>query len=617
MVKIKYIDSLKELKGRGYMSFLAIGSFIFFTVLVAIVSWYFTREEDLSTNQGYFLGGRSLTGGVICGSLLLTNLSAEQLVGLNGNGFSGGLMAMSWEVTSGLTLVLMGLIFLPKYLKSGFTTVPQFLEERFDKETRNIVTGLFLISLSVITLPIVLYAGGIAVNSLFNVSGMLGISRDQALIVVIAGTGIIGAIYAIFGGLKAVAVSDTINGAGLIIGGLLIPILGLMKLGDNNIAAGFHKLITTNPEKMNAVTGSGTPSFATIFTGILLVNTFYWCCNQQIVQRAFGAKNLKEGQKGVLYAGLIKIFVPFMLVIPGVIAFHLYSGDISHPDMAYSVLVANVLPTGLIGFFGAVLFGAVLSSFNSALNSASTMFCINVYKPIINPNIDDQRLVKIGKIFGTVIAIFAILVAPQIAKAPDGLYTFMKSVMGFFNIPTLVVVLMGFASKKIPPIGAKIAIFFFITAYSLYTFFLDIPIHYLHMYGILFLCCVIIMVVSGFIAPMAKPYKQSVDPTIDLTFWKHAYTASAVIITTTIFIYVVFSPLGIIGHENYGMRLAIIGIIYLITTIIAIFISHFCRDMQVAKRSKEIEKRILNDLEGPVLPQSQEPLTATERVKAE
>ncbi len=213
---------------------------------------------------------------------------------------------------------------------------------------------------------------------------------------------------------------------------MLIPNLGLMKLGDNNIAAGFHKLITTNPEKMNAVTGSGTPSFATIFTGILLVNTFYWCCNQQIVQRAFGAKNLKEGQKGVLYAGFIKFFVPFMLVIPGVIAFHLYSGDISHPDMAYSVLVANVLPTGLIGFFGAVLFGAVLSSFNSP-NSASTMFCINVYKPIINPNIDDQRLVKIGKIFGTVIAIFAILVAPQIAKAPDGLYTFMKSVMGFFR----------------------------------------------------------------------------------------------------------------------------------------------------------------------------------------
>lgn len=599
------------------MSLLTIGSFVFFTALVAIVSWYFTREEDLSTNQGYFLGGRSLTGGVICGSLLLTNLSAEQLVGLNGNGFSGGLMAMSWEATSGVTLVLMGLIFLPKYLKSGFTTVPQFLEERFDKATRNIVTGLFLISLSVITLPVVLYAGGIAVNSLFNVSNMLGISQQQALVVVIAGTGIVGAIYAIFGGLKAVAVSDTINGIGLVIGGLLIPILGLLKLGDNNLAAGFHKLITVHPEKMNAVTGSGTPSFGTIFTGIILVNTFYWCCNQQIVQRAFGAKNLKEGQKGVLYAGVIKIFVPFMLVIPGIIAFHLYKGEITHPDMAYSVLVANVLPTWLVGFFGAVLFGAVLSSFNSALNSASTMFCINVYKPIINPEIDDMKLVKVGKIFGTVMAIFAIVVAPMIAKAPDGLYTFMKSVMGFFNIPTLVVVLMGFASKRIPPIGAKIAICFFIAAYSLYTFVLDIPLHYLHVYGVLFLCCVAIMVVSGIVAPMSKPYQQSVDKTVDLTDWKYAYPVSAVIITTTIFIYVVFSPLGIIDHEQYVTRLLIITALYVISTAVCIYLSTILRKRLLLKNSEKANQIIVEEVSGPTqaVNTNQEPTLIPEGVK--
>lgn len=548
------------------MDFLTIATFIFFTALVAIISWWLTRTEDLSTNTGYFLGGRSLTGGVIAGSLLLTNLSAEQLVGLNGNGFAGSLTSMSWEVTSGLTLVLMGQIFLPKYLKSGFTTVPEFIEERFDKGTRNIVTALFLISLSLVTLPIVLYAGGIAVNSLFDVSALLGVSQEQSLFYVIAGTGLVGGIYAIFGGLKAVAVSDTINGIGLLVGGLLIPILGLRVLGEGSIMSGIDQLVTSNPEKLDAVTGPGNVPFSAIFTGILLVNTFYWCCNQQIVQRAFGAKNLAEGQKGVLFAGIIKIIVPVMLLFPGIIAFHLYGSEIGHQDLAYSYLVARVLPKSLLGFFGAVLFGAVLSSFNSGLNSASTMFCINVYKPIINPKIDDEKLVKVGKVFGTLITIFAIFVAPQIAKAPDGLYAFMKSIMGYFNIPTLVVVIMGFATKRTPAVGAKIAIFFFIIAYSLYNFVFDLSIHYLHVYGILFLCCVAIMLAAGAVVPRKEAYKQKVSDAVDLTPWKYAKPVSVVIAMATVYAYVIFSPLGIVDQPEYQSRFLIITGLFSVLT---------------------------------------------------
>jgi len=556
------------------MSWWTVISFIFFTALVAVISWYITRKEDLSTNQGYFLGGRSLSGIVIAGSLILTNLSAEQLVGLNGNGFSNGLSSMSWEITSGLTLVFMALIFLPRYLKSGFTTVPEFLEERFDKGTRNIVTGLFLISLALITLPIILYSGGIAINSLFNVSAMLNISTDQALFAVIAATGIIGGIYAIFGGLKAVAVSDTINGVGLLIGGTLIPVLGLLKLGDGNLLTGIDKMIVDAPDKMNAIgTASSSTPFSTIFTGILLVNTFYWCTNQHIVQRAFAAKDLKEGQKGVLYAGFIKMLVPVMLVVPGIIASLLYSSEIEHQDFAYSVLVTKVLPTPLIGFFGAVLFGAVLSSFNSALNSASTMFCLNIYKPIINPDIDDKKLVSAGKIFGTVLVVFSIIVAPNIAKAPDGLYSFMKSVMGYFNIPTLVVVLMGFATKKVPAIGAKISIIFFIVSYALYNFVFDIKLHYLHVYGILFLCCIVIMLVSGIIAPREVPYKQKDVGAVNLKSWAYAKPISAIITTTLIYVYVLFSPIGIVGlGSEYQTRLLLITAVYIVISAAAFII---------------------------------------------
>ncbi|WP_125544766.1 solute:sodium symporter family transporter [Levilactobacillus lindianensis] len=564
------------------MGFWTLGSFILFTLLVALISWLKTRSNDLTSSTGYFLGGRSLSGIFIAGSLLLTNLSAEQLVGLNGNGFSSGLSSMAWEITSGVTLVLMTLVFLPKYLKGGFTTVPEFLEKRYDKGTRNIVTALFLTSLTVVTLPTVLYAGGLAITSLFDLTDIFHITELQSLTLVIVLIGVLGSSYAIIGGLKAVAVSDTINGVGLLAGGFLIPILGFFKLGGGHFWDGVNKLIVEHPEKMNAVTNTGATPFLSIFTGVLLVNTFYWCTNQEIVQRAFAAKDLREGQKGVLYAGFIKVFVPIILVIPGIIAFHLYGSKIPSQDMAYAYLVRDILPGPLLGFFGAVLFGAVLSAFNGALNSASTMFCINIYKPIFKPDIDDKKLVKIGRIFGIFIVIFAIFVAPNIAKAPEGLYIFMKSVMGYFNIPTLVVVLMGFFTKRTPAIGAKLAILFFLVSYTLYKFVFKFDINYLHVYGILFLCCIAIMLIAGWIHPRPTPYELHDVKLVDLTPWKLARPLSAVIITVVVYVYTVFSPIGIVFHKHYGMRLAVITLIFAaIATTLFLVINKYFNHVQV------------------------------------
>ena len=533
------------------MNTLAVVTFIFFTALVAVISWYFTKNENLESNKGYFLGGRSLSGVVIAGSLLLTNLSTEQLVGMNGNAFRGGMSVIGYEVTSGITLIFMGLYFLPRYLKSGFTTVPQFLEERYDKGTRNLVAVLFLISLGIIQLPVILYSGGVAMNSLFNVSEIFHVSENAALIISIWGIGIIGGIYAIFGGLKAVAVSDTINGVGLVIGGLLIPFLGFKVLGDGSILNGIEKLVIESPEKLNAIGGAGDPvPFSTLFTGIILINTFYWCTNQAIVQRAFGAKSLAEGQKGVIYAGFLKIFAPIILAVPGIIAYQLYGNEILKADFAYPVLVNRVLPTSLVGFFGAVLFGAILSSFNSALNSASTLFCLDLFKPIFAPNIEDKKLVQAGKIFGTVLGLVSIFVAPYIADAPNGLFEFMKKFMGFFNVPTLVIVFVGFFSKKIPAVAAKIAIFVFMFLYGIFQFVYKVNISFLHLLGGLFILCVIIMAVIGYIAPMKTPYKQSEVEEVSLVQWKYAKPTCALIVTTTIYVYILLSPLGIVGIQN-------------------------------------------------------------------
>lgn len=225
-------------------------SFVGFTLLVAVISYFLTRSTDESSSKGYFLGGRSLTAAVIAGSLLLTNLSTEQLVGLNGQAFSEGILVMAWETLAAIAMVFTAVFLLPRYLKGGIATIPTFLERRYDKSTKAITSGLFLTGYAIVLLPVVLYSGSLAISSMFNVPGLLGVSKTAALWICVFGIGIIGSIYAIFGGLKAVAISDSINAVGLLIGGILIPIFGLLEIGNGSIGDGISTLMNSNPGKI-------------------------------------------------------------------------------------------------------------------------------------------------------------------------------------------------------------------------------------------------------------------------------------------------------------------------------------------------------------------------------
>ena len=216
-------------------------TFVAFTAFVAIYSWYKLRKEDLNSQDGYFLGGRSLTGVVIAGSMLLTNISTEHLIGMNGSSYKNGFIIIAWEVTSALALVAAAIYFVPKYLKMGLTTIPQFLEQRFDSTTRTLVALFLMVSFVVTLLPIVLYTGAINLESIFNISEVFEVSKEKGLWMTIVAVGLLGSIYAIFGGLKAVAVSDTINGYGLLIGGLAIPLIALVSIGDGNPLSGLMK----------------------------------------------------------------------------------------------------------------------------------------------------------------------------------------------------------------------------------------------------------------------------------------------------------------------------------------------------------------------------------------
>ena len=373
-----------------------------------------------------------------------------------------------------------------------------------------------------------------------------------------------------FGGLKAVAVSDLINAVGLLIGGLMIPFFGLYMIGDSSIADGISLIADEYPEKLDARGGTTSSiPFGTIFTGMMLVQLFYWGTNQAIVQRVFAAKNLKEGQKGLLLAAFIKILGPLIVVLPGIIAFHLFQGELSKPDEAYPALVQKVLPASLVGFFAAVLFGAILSSFNSALNSAATLFGFDLYKQYIKKDASEKQSVNAGKLFGIFLAILGMTIAPFIQYAPDGLFSWLQEANGCYSIPILSIIVIGYFTRYVPAIAAKVGLISGVLLYSISQFVLK-PIlienalsqaeangvsstfelelvkanaypHFLHVMAILFVINMSVMLFIGRFYPRAKAFKILDSKTVNIDKWKFAGLIGIIIVAIVILTYLIFN----------------------------------------------------------------------------
>ncbi len=551
------------------MDTLSIISFIGFTLLVAFIAWYATRKTDEKSADGYYLGGRSLGYITIAGSLLLTNLSAEQIVGLNGQSFAQGVLVMAWETLAAISMIVTAIYLLPKYMRSGITTIPEFIQERFDAQTKSILSLLFLVAFGIVLLPTILYSGSLAFSTMFDLPEVLGVSQSTVIWICVWSIGIIGSIYAIFGGLKAVAVSDLVNAIGLLIGGLLIPVFGLMLIGDGSVSNGLSTLWETNPEKFNAKgdIDSFIP-FGTIFTGMMIAQMYYWGTNQSILQRVFGAKSLKEGQKGMILAGFVKFLIPIIVVLPGVIAWHVFGNDLGNADQAYPALVRKVLPGAFLGFFAAVLFGAVLSSFNSLLNSSSTLFGVDLYRQYFDKNASELKMVKAGKIFGLLLAIVSMTISPFIANAPDGLFSYIQESLGSLSVPILAVVTVGIITKNVPAIGAKIVLtvgvlMYLISQFVLSPYFVDAALaeaaanritdtkelsiikakaypHFLHIMGILFVINVGFMLLMGKLYPSKKVYTPKITEQIDITPWKYAKVVGIAITILVLSTYLIF-----------------------------------------------------------------------------
>ncbi len=573
---------------------LTLVSFVFFTGLVGALTFWIVRGKEHASTDGYFLAGRSLTAGVIAGSLLLTNLSTEQLVGLNGAAFRDGLAVMAWEVVAGLSLVLMAVFFLPRYLARGITTIPEYLAGRFDDKTRAITNVIFIVAYAGILLPIILYTGARGLSGILDLHEITGIQSDQTLLwLVVWMIGIIGSIYAIFGGLRTVAISDTINGFGLLVGGVMIMWLGLQLVGDGNAMDGWRVMRDSHPEKFSSLGHSkSSVPWPTLFTGVALLNLFYWTTNQQIIQRTFAAKSLAEGQKGVLLAAMFKILAPLILVLPGMMAYHLdqqgmlfdasaeevliddaqakldamaepqremalggkepqawVSQEVQarKTDQSYGVLVRKILPNQLAGFFAAVMVGAILSSFNSALNATATLFSLGIYRRYIRPTADDHAVVKSGQWFGTVIAIVSMTVAPMLA-GQDSIFGYLQKMNGLYFIPIFAVVLMGMVNRRVPAWAANVALLTGFVAIALGYFvfgsLVDL-VHEFHFLGIVFAALVGFMLVAAIVAPGELTAEQreqaSAAAPIPMDRWKPAGPVGAALVTLVIAIYVYFA----------------------------------------------------------------------------
>ena len=550
---------------------LTVSSFLIVTALVAYISWLRTKNDDSTASKGYFLAGRGLSGIVIGCSMVLTSLSTEQLIGVNAVSYQNNFSIIAWTVPTVIPLCFLAIYMLPKYLRNGYTTIPEFFENRFDRQTRLIMSGLFLVFYLLIVIPTALYTGAIAFNKIFNLETIFGLSYAQAIVYTVIAIGVVGAIYAIFGGLKAVAVSDTINAVILVIGALLVPVFALLYLGNGSISEGLNIITTTHVEKWNAI-GSSTDStpWPTIFTGIMVVHFFYWTTNQAIVQRCLGAKDLASGQKGILIAALFLLTLPIILNLPGLLSFHILGEGLNPIDTSYPLLVNKVMPTALQGFFIAALFGAILSTFNSFLNSAATIYCKDLLPSISKKQRTDQELIVYAKKVSTIMAIVTMIIGPLLMFGTDGIFLITKRFAGFVNIPIVALFAVGLFNKTVSGLAARIALLVHVVLYFSIVWVFNVKINFVYVMGGLFVFDVVLMLILGQFLKREPYVENTVNKSdVDLTNWKYIKVTSVSLILGLIALYTFLSPVGLASPDGNPMLvLEVYAVLQLIVLIV-------------------------------------------------
>ena len=440
--------------------------FILYAVLILGVALWVSREKKghVKNSNDYFLAGKALPWWAIGTSLIASNISAEQFIGMSGSGYAIGLAIASYEWMSAAALLIIARYFMPVFLEKKIYTMPQFLEKRFDNRVRTVLAVLWLLVYVFVNLTSVLYLGALAMNTILGVPLIYGIIA----------LALFSALYSIYGGLKSVAWTDFIQVAFLIAGGLITAWVALDAVagqyGVDGPMAGLVEMFKRFPDKFDMILERGQmmipdgeggtrdafqdiPGISVLVGGLWIANFYYWGFNQYIIQKGLAAKNIKQAQRGLAFAGYLKILVPFVVVIPGIAAYVLTDGTLNPSDKAYPY-VLQLVPVGVRGIAFAALVAAIVSSLAAILNSTATIFTMDIYKHFMDQTASETRQVRVGRITSLAALVVAFFVARPLLGQLDQAFQFIQDFTGFITPGIVVIFFAGLFWKRATPNAA-------------------------------------------------------------------------------------------------------------------------------------------------------------------
>ncbi len=442
---------------------------IYAILLVGIGLWVSrTKKGHTKTAEDYFLASKALPWWAIGSSLIAANISAEQFIGMSGSGFAGGLAIASYEFMAALTLIIVGKFFLPIFIKQGIYTIPEFVEKRFSTNLKTILAVFWIALFIFVNLTSVLFLGGKAIDTI------VGVGDGSMVLPAIIALALFAAAYSLYGGLSAVAWTDVIQVALLVIGGIITTIMALHYVTpDGGILNGIAHVADVAGDKFDMVLSrdnkeyNNLPGIYVLIGGLWVANLYYWGFNQYIIQRTLAAKSLREAQRGIAFAAFLKMLIPFIVAIPGIVAWVMFTEDLHgaksafeiagsstlNNDNAYPWLISTFIPIGLKGLVLAALAAAIVSSLASMLNSTSTIFTMDIYKPYINQGASQTKLVNVGRLTAGIALVIAILLAPLLGGI-DQMFQYIQEYTGLVSPGILAVFLMGLFWKKATNKGA-------------------------------------------------------------------------------------------------------------------------------------------------------------------
>ncbi|GIV36768.1 MAG: transporter [Cyclobacteriaceae bacterium] len=448
--------------------------FAAYAIIILSIGLYVSRDKKghQKNAEDYFLAGKSLPWWAIGASLIAANISAEQFIGMSGSGFAIGLAIASYEWMAAVTLLIVGKFFLPIFINKGIYTIPEFVEKRFSTNLKTILAVFWICLFVFVNLTSVMYLGARALDT------VIGTGDGSLMVYGIAGLGLFAAAYSLYGGLSAVAWTDVVQVVLLIAGGLITTVLALQHVSPTgNVLDGFAHIYQTVPEKFSMILSKGEiitpdgkdawwdlPGLAVLVGGMWVANLYYWGFNQYIIQRTLAARSLDESQKGIVFAAFLKLIIPLIVVIPGIIAFVLNSdggalnastvdpsflnseGKIIN-DNAAPWLIKQFVPAGLKGLVLAALAAAIVSSLASMLNSTATIFTMDIYRPYINRQATDKQIVRVGRLTAAVALVIAMLIAPMLGNLGQA-FQFIQEYTGIVSPGILAVFMAGLFFKR-------------------------------------------------------------------------------------------------------------------------------------------------------------------------